>query len=104
MSFYGSVINYLGNFLELAELVNINDKGEIGTFLHLKFKTSGQEKQDVYIDVKDLNEFEAIANSDTINMNIEEGALSASLRNGSITKEHLSENLIRVENGVLIIE
>lgn len=67
MSFYGNVINYFTNILEQGTVEEYTFDNlppgvdEPGTYLHLVFKT-GYGSEDVYINVKSLNE---VAGQDT---------------------------------------
>lgn len=67
MSFYGNVINYFTNILEQGRVEEYSFDNlpsgvdEPGTYLHLVFKT-GHGSENVYINVKSLNE---VAGQDT---------------------------------------
>lgn len=50
------------------------DWGKPGTYIHLSFNTE-EKIQDVYIDVKELNEFSEVGNSETINIVINENQI-----------------------------
>ena len=104
MSFYGNIINYLGSFLELAELVSQDNSGKKGTFLHFRFKINQQESQDIYIDVKSLNEFETITSSNTIDINVVNEVLTASLKNNSVQEAHIANQAVtgeKIKNNVI---
>ena len=107
MSFYGNIINYLGSFLESAELASQDNNGKKGTFLHFRFRVNQQEYQDIYIDVKSLNEFETITSSDTIDINIVNEILTASLKNGSVKETHIANQAVtgeKIKNNAITAE
>lgn len=85
--------------IKSVELVEEDDKGNNGQFLKITWNADGDPDEDgiagdvVYLDVTTLVDTYTVEDTDTINMTLDNGKITAELKDGSVTRDKIDMEL-----------